>query len=38
MNKNIITVVTVIVVVVLCTLAVIYFPVIRVFMQGLHGS
>jgi len=39
MNKNVMTLITVIVVVVLCSLAVIYFPSIRVFMRGLmHGG
>jgi hypothetical protein len=39
MNKNVITVIIVIVVVALCSLAMIYFPSIQVFMRGLmHGG
>jgi len=39
MNKNVVTVIIVIVVIALCSLAVIYFPSIRVFMRGLmHGG
>jgi hypothetical protein len=39
MNKNVITVIIVIVVVASCSIAMIYFPNIQVFMRGLmHGG
>lgn len=39
MNRKVVTVIVVLVVVALCSLTVIYFPSIRLFMRGLmHGG